>query len=178
VGNRALHEAIARHGLLLSEAEPGRRAFAGCFPRRNRIIAAIAKATIVVEAGHKSGAVSTATVAMGLDRGLAAVPGPIDVPSFDGCNQLICDGAGIVPSVEHALGLLGLSKNRTFPRPEMGPVEAEVWDALGKGDASVDELADLTGTAVRPLLEAVSNLEIIGLLAQRADGRVGRAAVL
>ena len=85
----ALHGRIAGSGLLLSELPPGERADAGSFPRRNRIIAALATVTLVVEAGHSSGALITATHALELGRAVAAVPGPIDsrrTPAATSCS--------------------------------------------------------------------------------------------
>src|SRR5579871_5304173 len=79
-GHRGLHAEIAVRGLVISESEPGTMAFQGCFPRRNRIIAGLARVTIVVEAPYKSGAINTATWAMEAGRIVAAVPGPIDSP--------------------------------------------------------------------------------------------------
>ena len=79
-GHRPLHARIRERGLLLSEEPPGAHAGPGSFPRRNRLIAALASITIVVEAGLKSGAKITADDALDLGRTVAAVPGPIDAP--------------------------------------------------------------------------------------------------
>ncbi|MGI9077420.1 MAG: DNA-processing protein DprA, partial [Gemmatimonadaceae bacterium] len=86
--HRELHRQIGEHGLLLSEELPGDRASAGSFPRRNRIIAALARVTLVVEAPVKSGALTTANHALELGRTVAAVPGPIDSPQSAGSNEL------------------------------------------------------------------------------------------
>ncbi len=109
VGHRSLLHAISRHGLALSEVEPGTRAAPGCFPRRNRIIAALSKVTVVVEAGFKSGAINTASHALELGRTVAAVPGPIDDPRSSGANGLIRDGAQVICSVDELLSLFSLS---------------------------------------------------------------------
>src|ERR1700745_2844520 len=77
VGHRDLHRKIGEHGLVLSENPPGAKAQKGSFPKRNRIIAALAPVTIVVEAGFRSGALNTASQALELGRTVAAVPGPI-----------------------------------------------------------------------------------------------------
>ncbi|HEX5581503.1 MAG TPA: DNA-processing protein DprA, partial [Gemmatimonadaceae bacterium] len=86
--NAPLRDRIREHGLLLSELAPGDAADAGSFPRRNRIIAALARVTLVVEAPHRSGALITAEHALELGRTVAAVPGPIDVAACAGSNQL------------------------------------------------------------------------------------------
>ncbi|MDA1081625.1 MAG: DNA-processing protein DprA [Gemmatimonadetes bacterium] len=171
--NSALHRAVAASGLVLSESEPGRRAFKGCFPRRNRIIAALARLTIVVEAGHKSGALNTASQALELGRLVAAVPGPIDAPRAAGSNTLLRDGAHVIASVDDALALFGVSK-APAARPELGAAEAEVWDALQGGAMSVDAISAVTGVAIRDVLGSVAKLELLGLVAVAASGDVGR----
>ena len=176
-GNRTLHARIAASGLILSENEPGQKAFQGCFPRRNRIIAALSKATIVVEAGHKSGALNTATQATELGRLVAGVPGPIDLPRSAGVNHLLRDGAHLIASVADALALLGLSQNAAQRRPEMGADEAEVWSCLGEGPVAVDALSIAAGLPIRRLLEAVSRLELAGLVSRLRSGEIGRSMI-
>jgi DNA processing protein len=176
VGNRRLLERIARDGLVLSEGPPGTKAKPGCFPNRNRIIAALSQATIVVEAGFKSGAIITATQADGLGRAFAAVPGLIDLPQSAGSNQLLRDGAHVITSIGDALGLLGLSRNKTA-HPEMGKLEAEIWDVLGQGDVEADQLATLIDTPVRELLGGLSRLEMLGLVRAKSDGKFARAVI-
>jgi DNA processing protein len=107
--HRALHEALARQGTVLSEMEPGTPATPGCFPRRNRIIAALCHVTVVVEAGYKSGAINTAGQALELGRTVAAVPGRIDEERARGSNQLIRDGAQVIGDVDDLLSLFELS---------------------------------------------------------------------
>ena len=87
-------------------------AFPGCFPRRNRIIAALCRVTLVVEAGFKSGAVNSATHALEMGRVVAGVPGRIDDPTAAGVNLLIRDGAQVITDVDDLLGLYGLSTIR------------------------------------------------------------------
>lgn len=176
VGNRRLLETIARQGLVISESPPGARAGPGCFPRRNRIIAALAKATIVVEAGFKSGALNTATQADELGRVFAAVPGPIDLPRSMGSNQLLRDGAQVITSNGDALGLLGLSRTAS-PRPALGQLEAEIWDVLGHGDVEADQLAGLVNAPIRELIGGLSRLELLGLIRSNSDGRFARVAI-
>lgn len=109
VGHRALHALLARRATVISEVEPGTAAFRGCFPRRNRLIAALSKVVVVVEADHKSGAINTATHALDLNGTVAAVPGRIDVPQSNGTNQLIFDGAQLIRSPADLLALAGVS---------------------------------------------------------------------
>lgn len=107
--HRALHEALVRQGTVLSEMEPGTLATPGCFPRRNRIIAALCQVTVVVEAGYKSGAINTAGQALELGRTVAAVPGRIDEERAMGSNRLLRDGAHVIGDVEDLLNLFELS---------------------------------------------------------------------
>lgn len=105
--HRSLHDALVRRGTVISEMEPGTRATPGCFPRRNRLIAALSRVTVVVEAGFKSGAINTASQALDLGRTVAAVPGRIDDPGSAGANLLIRDGAQVITEVADLLALFG-----------------------------------------------------------------------
>src|SRR6185295_7935381 len=91
--NRALYERVLQHGLLLSEFPPGERPHAGSFPRRNRLISGLARATLVIEAGVTSGALITAGTALDQGRDVLAVPGPILGAHSVGTNRLLRDGA-------------------------------------------------------------------------------------
>src|SRR3954468_7373793 len=145
VAHRQLHRSIGEHGLVLSENPPGATAHQGAFPKRNRIIAALAPVTIVVEAGFKSGALNTASQALELDRVVAAVPGPIDSEQSKGSNQLLRDGAVMIAAVEDALALLGVSAPKVRPTPTLPEAERRVWDALDRGYLDLDGLATKAG---------------------------------
>ncbi len=108
VSHRALHALLANQATVISEVELGTTAFRGCFPRRNRLIAALSKIVVVVEAGHKSGAINTAAHALELNGTVAAVPGRVDVPQSAGSNQLIFDGAQMIRSPADLLTLFGV----------------------------------------------------------------------
>lgn len=109
VSHRALLESMGRSGTVVSEMEPGTGAGPGCFPRRNRIIAALAKVTVVVEAGFRSGAINTATQALELGRVVAAVPGRMGDAGAGGTNLLIRDGAQVITDDADLLGLFGIA---------------------------------------------------------------------
>src|SRR5436190_23496069 len=91
--NAALHADVARSGVVLSELPPGRRPYRWSFPARNRIMAALAGVTVVVEVRDRSGSLITATFAAQLGRRVGAVPGQVTSPRARGSNELIRDGA-------------------------------------------------------------------------------------
>lgn len=173
-GNLRLHAEIAERGLLLSEYPPGERANGGSFPRRNRIIAALASVTIVVEAGVKSGALLTANYAERLNRIVAAVPGCIDQPQAAGTNLLLRDGCQVICSVEDALALADLTRTVKLPRVEPGSDEAIVWDALDAGPVDTDALCARTRLPADRCMAAVTGLELMGSVECSITGEVRR----
>lgn len=173
--HRALHAEIAARGLLLAEALPGQRATTGSFPKRNRIIAALARATIVVEAPVRSGALNTANHALELGRAVAAVPGPIDAPQSAGSNGLLRDGAIVIADVADALALVGVAPPRSAPPELRTPAERAIWEALAAGPAAVDELAARAALPARECLAALTALEMRGAIACALTGEVRRA---
>jgi len=171
-GHRELHALIARQGLLVSEFPPGQAATRGSFPRRNRILAALASITIVVEAGRKSGALLTAAHALELGRTVAAVPGPIDSPQSEGSNELLRDGAVMIATVDDALALAGLTSVRRAARPELGETEERVLRELRRGAADLDSLAARTTLPARECMMAVTVLELAGQVECSLTGEV------
>ena len=175
VGHRLLHRAIAEHGMVVSENPPGARAGPGSFPRRNRIIAALAPVTIVIEAGFRSGALNTAAQALELGRVVAAVPGPIDSDQSRGSNQLLRDGAVLIAAPEDALALLGVSAPPVVPlRPLLPESEQKIWDAIAGGFVDTDALPAATGLTIAECLAAITSLEIMGLVECSLAGEIRR----
>lgn len=165
--NRALAGRIS----ILSEFPLGTPPKAELFPRRNRIIAALAKTVLVVEAGEKSGALITSKFALELGRDVLAVPGrPGDAQSV-GTNKLIQDGAGLVLSAEDVLGALGVhAQKRDKPVPE--GAEAKVYRALLElSEALPDDLAGSTELPVSEVLSLLTLLELKGLAQPLPGGR-------
>jgi len=170
----SLHRQIADRGLVLSEMPPGAHSHAGSFPNRNRILAAMSRLTIVVEAPFESGALITAKHANDLGRDIGVVPGAIDSPQSQGSNLLMRDGAHPIVSVADALSLAGLA-----PLPHAEPdlddeAEARVWGALGHGAATLDELCARAGLPVSQCLTAVTGLELRGAVECALTGEVRR----
>jgi len=174
VGHRVLHQTIADQGLVLSENPPGAKAYKGAFPRRNRIIAALAPVTIVVEAGFRSGALNTAGQALELGRTVAAVPGPIDSDQSRGANQLLRDGAVLIAAPEDALTLLGISAPPCGAPPLLPDSEQKVWDCTSAAYLSTDSLPALTGLTMAACLAAITSLEIMGLVECSLAGELRR----
>ena len=172
--HRGLHSEIGSHGLVLSELPPEAQADGGSFPRRNRIIAALASLTIVVEAPRKSGALSTARHALDLGRDVAAVPGAIDAPQSEGANGLIRQGAHAVTSVADALSLVGLDPP-VRARPVLNDeCERCIWHLLAQGSATLDELCARTALPVTQCLSAVTQLELRGIIECALTGEIRR----
>jgi DNA processing protein len=175
VGHRQLHRAIAEKGLVLSENPPGMKAYKGAFPKRNRIIAALAPLTIVVEAGFRSGALNTASQALEVNHTVAAVPGPIDSEQSRGSNQLLRDGAAFIATPDDALSLLGISApTERAPPPLLPDSEQKVWDAIAEGFVLTDALPGATGLGLAECLTAITSLEIMGLIECSLAGEIRR----
>jgi DNA processing protein len=180
-GHRALHQLVQDNGAVLSEMEPGTKAFPGCFPRRNRIIAALSKLTLVVEAGHKSGAINTANLAQSLYRTIAAVPGQADDPRAMGSNQLLMDGASLVRDVEDLLIAFGLSTSSLHKADQLDadrasvnipvhPDDLVILRALGGSGVPAQAIAERVGMSVRQVSERLLRLELSGLAVGEGGG--------
>ncbi len=169
-----LQQAIASRGLLLSELDPGDAAHGGSFPERNRIIAALSVATIVVEGGIGSGALITANHALEMGRNVGVVPGPIDIPQAQGSNRLMAEGAAVIASMADALALAGLvAPLRSSDLPVDG-VERRLWEALAAGPADLDTLCTRAALPAQEGLAAVSALEVRGMIECALSGEIRR----
>lgn len=175
----ALHRRIVQDGLVLSEAPIGSRPVKGAFPKRNRIIAALAELLIVVEAGERSGALITAGIALDLGRTVAAVPGAIDSPRHVGSNRLLSEGASFIGKVDDAISLLGLEKTAgTPPAVARGVVSGDdeshvaILDAIRAGASDLDGIARTAGLPAREFASAVASLELRGLLHVAPGGAI------
>lgn len=169
--HRVLQEKIALDGLVLSELNPGEGGHGGTFPRRNRIIAALADITVVVEAGAGSGALITADHAIELGRTVACVPNAIDAASSKGSNALLKAHAEPLLSPDDVLSLLGMTAAPAHG-PSLDPVSAKCWDAINRhGAATPAEISKVTGVSLRETASALSLLEIDGLVETDKAGR-------
>ncbi len=142
------------------------------FLTRNRLVAAVAGAVVVVEAGLRSGAANTAAWARALGRVVAAVPGPVTSSASAGCHVLLRDGAELVTRADDVVELVGhigeLAEDELRPATALdglGDAERRVHDALpGRGAATVDEIAVASGLAPEQVLGPLALLEVGGLV--------------
>ena len=166
------HRSMAERMDLLSEFPLGTGPKPEHFPRRNRLIAGLARAVIVVEAPLESGALITARYALELGKEVLAVPGrPTDQGSL-GANRLIQDGAYPVLAPEDALSYLGFSGRRKEV-PELSPEESRLYDLLRQGEALPEHLAEAMGLSPEAVLSLLTLLELKGLAQALPGGRYG-----
>ena len=147
VGERRLYREILRSGAVISEASPGRRPEAWSFPVRNRIMAALAAMTVVVEAAQPSGSLITARQTLDLDRELGAVPGPVNSRVSEGTNDLIVDGAAPIRGAQDVLDrLLGVGVPHARRRgPALEPGLGACRRAGRAGERDCDAVATARG---------------------------------
>ncbi len=177
-GHSALLHRIGQHGLLFTEYPPGVRPARHRFLTRNRLVAAVAGAAVVVEAGLRSGAANTAAWARALGRVVAAVPGPVTSSASAGCHVLLRNGAELVTRVDDIVELVGRVGELApeGPRPAtafdaLSEAERQVYEALpGRGAATIDEIAIASGLMPEQVLGPLAILEVAGL-AERHDGQ-------
>ncbi len=175
----SLHEQICKEGLVLSEMPPGTSAFKWSFPARNRIMAALGRATIVVEAGEHSGTLITAEVAQDIGRTVAAVPGRVTSRMAAGGNRLLRDGAAVVRDAQDVLDeLLGVG-SRTVPEPagaSLDPVERRLLDAVEAG-LDIDEICAAAAVTAGEARAGLAGLEAKGLVRRHGLAAWERAAL-
>ncbi|MGD2135935.1 MAG: DNA-processing protein DprA [Gemmatimonadales bacterium] len=177
--NRRLYDRVAETGCLLTEFPPGERPNAGSFPRRNRLIAGLARVTLVIEARGRSGTLITVDCALQQGKEVLAVPGQITSPTSLGCNRLIQQGAKPALGLKDVLEEYGLAEDRTVPAKvpnDLSDGERHVLDLLELGVEHVDDVAARLGGSVADALALLTGLEIRGLVSQE-PGKVFRRVV-
>lgn len=173
--NRALYARMRCGGLLVSEFPPCERPSRATFPRRNRLIAALSRVVIVVEAGERSGALITADHALDLGREVYAVPGRVGDAKAVGTLALLRQGATLVRHADDVLDSLGELYDFAPPppaaRPRPATADSLVLDALGVDELTADQVADRTELAVSRTVVLLGRLELEGLVSRRPGGR-------
>jgi DNA processing protein len=181
--NLALYRRIEESGAILSEFPFGRRADRQSFPMRNRVVAGICEATVVVETDVSGGSMITAKFAGEQGRTVFAVPGRIDQATSQGCHQLIRDGATLLTSVDDILQELsyldGFQPGAIPPKetaagregPALSDDETRVLASFAGGAIlTPDGIAELTGLSAAQLSSTLMMLELKRLVAKRSDG--------
>jgi DNA processing protein len=162
--HRALWRRIGETGLVLSELPPGARPWRWTFPARNRIMAALAGMTVVVEAAARSGSLITADLAADLGREIGAVPGPVTSRASAGPNNLLAGGACLVRDAQDVLDAMLGPGGRRIERsgPELDPVLAASLAAVEAGESSCDAVAAASGLSGAEVAAALARLELLG----------------
>ncbi len=182
-GNAELLEEVRERGVLISETPPGTAPTRWRFLQRNRLIAALTDATVVVEARWRSGALSTAHHALDMGRAVGAVPGPVNSASSQGCLKMIKDGAELIRDAQDVLLMLGkddhysphstdlpFMKSDQRVHDQLSVTDLMLLDALPvRGWTDVDHIAGVAGLSVGAILGGLSRLQMQGL-ARTRDG--------
>jgi DNA processing protein len=174
--HRSLWRRICEQGLVLSELPPGTGAWRWTFPARNRIMAALAGMTVVIEAAQRSGSLITADLAADLGRDLGAVPGPVNSRGSAGTNDLLAGGACLIRDGQDVLDAMLGPGMRVVQRsgPDLDRRLLEVLAAVERGGDSCDAVAaelDLTGAEAA---SALATLEALGYLSCSLVGLYSR----
>lgn len=179
-GNDQLMTALARDGAVISEVPPGSAPTRSRFLQRNRLIAAMAAGTVVVEAALRSGALNTARTAAALGRPVGAVPGPVTSSTSAGCHELVRDGRAVLVTdaaeVVDLVGRLGEDAATPGPKPvhevdDLDPVTLRVLDALPvRQGRPVERLCVAAGLDHSTLQSALGRLALLGLAERHGDG--------
>ena len=188
--NQALYEQIVGLGVVVGEQPPGLAPQGRHFPRRNRIVSGLALATVVVEAGLRSGSLITARLALEQGREVFAAPGsPLD-PRFRGSNRLIRQGAELIESAEDVIAGLAAMRRGVLAEPPRdlalaapdaaasGPPEITETDreavlaALGSSPLGVDELVRQCHLTAAEVLIVILELELAGRIRRDSGGTV------
>lgn len=174
--NQGLYKQILEQGLVLSEYPAGSQPTREHFPPRNRIIAGLSRAVLVMEAPSKSGALITAYYANDFCRDVYILPGSLDNPNSHGCLSLLSKGAHVILSENHLLELLGaipqldpieqLSLLNQPSLPNLEPELKQVFQAIPSEPASLDFIVQQTGMSAGKVSSALLQLELLGLVSQ------------
>ena len=188
--NRSLAQSIVKQGLLVSEYPVGTQPDRANFPRRNRIIAGLSRATLVIEAPQKSGALITARLANDYNRDVYALPGSLDNPCSRGSLELLNQGAqvilgesellealGSIPQLHQTTQLSLLSPEPPQAAPDLPPELQAVFQAIPvmtEKAIALDHIIEQTGEPTSAVLGALSHLELMGLVTQLPGMRYRR----
>ncbi|HYQ78764.1 MAG TPA: DNA-processing protein DprA [Solirubrobacterales bacterium] len=174
--HRTLWRRICETGLVISELPPGATPWRWTFPARNRIMAALAGMTVVVESATRSGSLITMDLAADLGRDLGAVPGPVTSRASAGPNALLASGAHVVRDAQDVLDAM-LGPGRMLPvrsGPDLEPGLHAVLAAVEAGESNCDAVASAVGVSGPEAAVALSRLELLGYLSCSNMGNYSR----
>jgi DNA processing protein len=179
--HRALAHQIAQGGVILSEYHLGTPPLASNFPQRNRLIAGLARGTLVVEAALQSGSLITARMALEQGRDVFAIPGSIHSTQSKGCHALIKQGAKLVESAQDILEELQFATSAPAAstrteKDKVSPALAALLLALGFDPIGLDGLQARSGLPTPQLQAQLMELELGGLVARLPGGKFQRIA--
>ncbi len=179
--NKALADKIFERGAIVSEFPFGTKPDAPNFPRRNRVISGLCHATIIIEAGTKSGAILTALNAVDQNREVFAVPGRLTDKQSIGCNRLIRNGAIPFSSVDRLLEHIQSRMNHPLKPVQQSLVldlthdEIAILEHLNSDPLHIDDLSAKVGVGVSQLLTSLLQLELKGAVVQLSGKHFVRA---
>lgn len=174
---RLAEEILAAGGLLVSELPPKERAAPYTFPRRNRLMAGLSKATLIIEASQKSGTLITARLALDYNREVLAVPGAITWPTSFGPNWLIKDGATPITDSVDILRVFGFEPEHPATQLKLIPDdlsadETKIFNLIKNGAVSLDQLISESGLSAPAANTTLMLLELKGLI-KNGGGEIG-----
>jgi DNA processing protein len=174
--HRSLWRRIGECGLVISELPPGATPWRWTFPARNRIMAALAGMTVVVEAATRSGSLITTDLAADLGRELGAVPGPVTSRASAGPNALLASGAQVIRDAQDVLdAMLGPGRKQVEHRgPQLDHALESVLAAVESGHCSCDAVATAAGLSGPAAAAALARLELLGYLTCSSLGTYSR----
>ena len=189
--NKQLYQQIETQGLIVSEYAAKTKPERGNFPARNRIIAGLCRAVLIMEAPIRSGALITARFANDFGRDVYVLPGSLDNERSLGCLALLNHGAHVILSESHLLEMLDImpqlnqpqsiadrSSVQTFknsqPLPELEPELDQIFQAITTESVALDSIVQETGLDTGKILASLSQLELMGLVSQLPGMRYQR----
>ncbi len=171
--NQNLYQEIPQQGAILTEYPVGTKPDRANFPARNRIIAGLSRAVLIMEAPPKSGALITAKYANEFGRDLYVLPGSLDNNSAIGCLGLLNQGANVILSETHLLEMLGTMPQldlfqETAPPPsvDLDPALTEILGAIGQEPTSFDHITQTVSQTPNEVSAGLLQLELLGLISQ------------
>ena len=170
--HRKLAEEIRQNGAIVSDYPPGTKPDGINFPPRNRIISGLSRATVVIEAGERSGALITAKFALDQGREIFAVPGSVLSQMSKGTNQLISEGATPMTNpaiITQMLNLTGIARKPKLERVVLSQNEENILRILGAESLHIDEICSLTSMGIEKLTADLTLLELRGII-ERENG--------